>query len=69
MQPRNLADPEELGGIALAGRLGEGGMGTVYYGVTEDGTPVAVKTNPGRGDRGRRPAQARRRARWHDASL
>ena len=44
MQPRNQADPEELGGIALAGRLGEGGMGTVYYGVTEDGTPVAVKT-------------------------
>jgi eukaryotic-like serine/threonine-protein kinase len=44
MQPRNPADPEELGGIALAGRLGEGGMGTVYYGVTEDGTPVAVKT-------------------------
>jgi hypothetical protein len=44
MQPRNAGDPEALGGIALTGRLGEGGMGTVYYGVTEDGTPVAVKT-------------------------
>jgi serine/threonine protein kinase len=37
------ADPRELGGIALHGRLGRGGMGTVFYGVTEDGEPVAVK--------------------------
>jgi len=44
MQPPNPTDPKELGGIALVGRLGEGGMGTVYYGVTEDGAPVAVKT-------------------------
>jgi serine/threonine protein kinase len=33
-----------LGGIVLRGRLGEGGMGTVYYGVTPDGDSVAVKT-------------------------
>ncbi|HEX4830861.1 MAG TPA: serine/threonine protein kinase, partial [Trebonia sp.] len=44
MESLNHADPRELGGIALRGRLGEGGMGTVYFGVTEDGEPVAVKT-------------------------
>jgi eukaryotic-like serine/threonine-protein kinase len=32
-----------LDGIALRGRLGRGGMGTVYYGVTPDGEQVAVK--------------------------
>jgi eukaryotic-like serine/threonine-protein kinase len=37
------ADPRELGGIALHGRLGRGGMGMVYYGVTPDGEPVAMK--------------------------
>jgi eukaryotic-like serine/threonine-protein kinase len=36
-------DPTELGGIALRGRLGNGGMGTVYYGVTLEGEQVAVK--------------------------
>lgn len=40
----NQADPAVLGGIALRGRLGEGGMGTVYYGITADGDEVAVKT-------------------------
>lgn len=44
VQPRKPGDPTELGGIALRGRLGEGGMGTVYYGVTPDGDEVAVKT-------------------------
>jgi serine/threonine protein kinase len=44
MEPLTLADPRELGGIALSGRLGQGGMGIVYFGVTEDGEPVAVKT-------------------------
>jgi eukaryotic-like serine/threonine-protein kinase len=41
--PLKAADPTELGGIALRGRLGRGGMGTVYYGVTPDGEQVAVK--------------------------
>ena len=44
MEPLRPADPTELGGIALRGRLGAGGMGTVYYGVTPDGEQVAVKT-------------------------
>lgn len=44
MEPLKPGDPAELGGIALRGRLGEGGMGTVYYGVTSDGDEVAVKT-------------------------
>jgi serine/threonine protein kinase len=43
VEPLKDADPRELGGIALRGRLGRGGMGLVYYGVTEDGEPVAVK--------------------------
>lgn len=44
MEPLSRADPVELGGIALRGRLGQGGMGVVYFGVTPDGEPVAVKT-------------------------
>ena len=44
VEPLKPADPTELGGIALRGRLGAGGMGTVYYGVTPDGEQVAVKT-------------------------
>lgn len=44
MESLNRADPVELGGIALRGRLGQGGMGVVYFGVTPDGEPVAVKT-------------------------
>jgi eukaryotic-like serine/threonine-protein kinase len=43
VDPLKPADPVELGGIALRGRLGRGGMGTVYYGITPDGEPVAVK--------------------------
>jgi len=43
VEPLKPADPAELGGIALRGRLGRGGMGTVYYGVTPDGEQVAVK--------------------------
>jgi eukaryotic-like serine/threonine-protein kinase len=43
VDPLKPADPTELGGIDLRGRLGRGGMGTVYFGVTPDGDQVAVK--------------------------
>jgi eukaryotic-like serine/threonine-protein kinase len=44
VEPLKPSDPTELGGIALRGRLGQGGMGTVYFGVMPDGEQVAVKT-------------------------
>ncbi|WP_123678726.1 protein kinase domain-containing protein [Couchioplanes caeruleus] len=36
-------DPRRLGGYRLEGRLGQGGMGTVYLGYGPDGRPVAIK--------------------------
>ncbi|MEU7989325.1 serine/threonine-protein kinase [Streptosporangium canum] len=36
-------DPEQVGGYRLLGRLGEGGMGTVYLALAPTGRPVAVK--------------------------
>jgi len=44
VKPLKPGDPDNFGGIALRGRLGEGGMGTVYFGVTPAGDRVAVKT-------------------------
>jgi serine/threonine protein kinase len=43
VEPHKPADPTELDGIAMRGHLGQGGMGTVYYGVMPDGEQVAVK--------------------------
>ncbi len=37
------SDPERVGPHRLLGRLGQGGMGTVYLGVDHDGRAVAVK--------------------------
>lgn len=43
MEPLRPSDPRVIDGISLRGRLGEGGMGLVYFGVTEEGDPVALK--------------------------
>ncbi|WP_165978319.1 serine/threonine-protein kinase [Actinomadura darangshiensis] len=43
MEPLEPSDPRTIGGIELHGRLGKGGMGEVYFGVTPDAEQVAVK--------------------------
>src|SRR5580698_5420188 len=43
MKALRSSDPMQVGDIRLSGRLGQGGMGTVYFGVTPDGDRVAVK--------------------------
>ncbi|GIF78202.1 serine/threonine protein kinase [Asanoa siamensis] len=42
-RPLRDGDPRRLGRYTVVGRLGEGGMGTVYLAHTPDGVPVAVK--------------------------
>ena len=42
--PLRPGDPVRLGGYDLTGRLGQGGMGTVFLGHGPDGRPVAVKS-------------------------
>jgi eukaryotic-like serine/threonine-protein kinase len=42
-RPLRNGDPERLGDYKLVGRLGEGGMGSVFLAVAPDGTHVAVK--------------------------
>ncbi|MGI5187344.1 protein kinase domain-containing protein [Promicromonospora sp. CA-289599] len=41
--PRTADDPTELGGYAIRGRLGKGGMGMVYLGATRSGRLLAIK--------------------------
>ena len=43
MTPLSTGDPECIGGYTLLGRLGAGGMGVVYLGVSASGRQVAVK--------------------------
>ena len=41
--PLNSADPRKLGKYVITGRLGQGGMGTVFLGHSPDGDAVAIK--------------------------
>ncbi|SNS08462.1 Serine/threonine protein kinase [Streptosporangium subroseum] len=43
MDPLDRSDPQRIGDITLHGRLGVGGMGRVFYGLTPDYEQVAVK--------------------------
>jgi eukaryotic-like serine/threonine-protein kinase len=43
IQPLHTGDLRRLGAYELVGRLGEGGMGTVYLGRAPDGRSVAIK--------------------------
>ncbi|MGW2677994.1 serine/threonine-protein kinase [Streptomyces sp. NPDC001436] len=43
MTPLSPLDPRETAGYRLLARLGEGGMGTVYFSHTRGGQPVAFK--------------------------
>ncbi|WP_239331608.1 serine/threonine-protein kinase [Frankia sp. CiP3] len=43
LAPLTDADPRKVGRYWLQGRLGAGGMGTVYLGFDDDGHPLAVK--------------------------
>lgn len=43
MTPLRAGDPRRIGPFALDGRIGSGGMGTVYAGHGADGVGVAVK--------------------------
>ncbi|MFI6938480.1 PQQ-binding-like beta-propeller repeat protein [Streptomyces sp. NPDC050418] len=44
LQPLHFDDPERLGGFTLLGRLGGGGMGTVFLARSQGGRVVALKT-------------------------
>ncbi|WP_157488969.1 hypothetical protein [Pseudofrankia sp. DC12] len=43
VEPLEESDPPEVGPYTLLGRLGVGGMGSVYLGHRADGQPVAIK--------------------------
>jgi hypothetical protein len=70
ISPLRPNDPSQLGPYRLAGRIGRGGMGTVFLAVTESGERAAVKViNPDLADddsfrdRFRREVESARRVR------
>lgn len=66
MEPLQSGDPAKVGDYRLLGRLGEGGMGSVFLGVTPGGRKVAVKVM--RRDLARDPEFRYRFAREADAA-
>ncbi|MFB6817603.1 serine/threonine-protein kinase [Streptomyces sp. NPDC056347] len=64
--PLRTDDPREVAGYVLRGRVGEGGMGTVYLSHTRGGHPVALKVI--RRDHARQPEFRTRFAREVTAS-
>ncbi|MEV6525051.1 serine/threonine-protein kinase [Longispora sp. NPDC051575] len=57
-QPLRSGDPEQLGPYRIVGRLGEGGMGSVFLAQPPEGRPVALKVI--RADLAREPEFRRR---------
>ncbi|WP_412541855.1 protein kinase [Longispora sp. K20-0274] len=57
-QPLRSGDPEQLGPYRIIGRLGEGGMGSVFLAQPPEGRPVALKVI--RADLAREPEFRRR---------
>ena len=43
MDPLRVGDPRQVGVYQLVNRLGDGGMGQVFFGISPGGRPVAVK--------------------------
>jgi serine/threonine protein kinase len=43
LDPLTLTDPRTIGEFQILGRLGSGGMGQVYLGLSHSGRPIAVK--------------------------
>ncbi|WP_405689486.1 serine/threonine protein kinase [Streptomyces sp. NBC_00057] len=72
VHPMIQGDPDVISGYVLQGRLGTGGMGTVYLSTTRGGQPVAIKTvrpdlamDPRFRQRFEQEVQAARRVRGH----
>src|ERR1700754_499625 len=64
--PLITGDPQELGGLRLRGRLGQGGQGVVYLAETPMGERMAIKwlspsNDPASIERFRREAKVARR--------